>query len=90
MVTISKVKKSEIEGDGKFLVELMGLSTDTKPTTLDDTVVVNGCDGIIENGSVFIEIDTHNVYLYDLENEEWLNPDVEADEQDEQVEQVGE
>lgn len=40
-------------------VELRGLSTDEKPTTG------------IENGSMFIEMDTGKIYLYDLENEQW-------------------
>jgi len=65
MTTIYNVKKSDIEGEGKFLCEFRGLSTDDKPTNLDD--------GEIENGSVFIEIDTGNIYMYDLENEEWNN-----------------
>lgn len=63
MITIYNVKKSEIEGDGKFLCELRGLSTDEKPTTL------NGGD--IINGSAFIEIDTGDVYLYDEHGKEW-------------------
>lgn len=65
MVTIYNVRKSNIEDGGKFLVDLVGLSTDDKPTTL------NG--GAIENGSSFIEIDGGDLYLYDLENEEWNN-----------------
>lgn len=40
-------------------LEYRGLSTDEKPT-----------ENIV-NGSVFIEIDTGKVYMYDLENEEW-------------------
>lgn len=93
MITISKIMKGEIEGEGKYLVELFGLSTDEKPTTtLDPTKVENGNNGVIENGSHFIEIDTHNVYLYDEDNTTWINPDVEAEETDDQenVEQVGE
>lgn len=39
--------------------EFDGLSTDTKPT-----------DGV-RNGSVFIEIDTGKIYLYDEEGAEW-------------------
>lgn len=86
MITISKIMKGEIEGEGKYLVELMGLSTDEKPTTtLDPEKVKNGNNGVIENGSHFIEIDTHNVYLYDEDNTTWINPDVEAQETDEQV-----
>ena len=63
MITIYNVKKSEIK-EGNFLVELRGLSTDEKPTTLPT-------GGTIENGSVFIEIDTGNVYLYNEEGTEW-------------------
>lgn len=38
-----------------------GLSTDEKPTT-----------DIVGNGSVFIEMDTSKVFLYDLDNMQWL------------------
>ena len=65
MITIYNVKKSDIEGDGKFLVELRGLADDEKPTT------ING--GEILNGSSFIEIDTGDIYLYDGEGKEWNN-----------------
>ena len=44
-------------------VELRGLSTDTKPTEINGKVV--------DNGSVFIEIDTGSMFLYDLDNEQW-------------------
>lgn len=40
-------------------IELRGLSTDEKPTEN------------IENGTIFIEIDTGKIYMFDLENEEW-------------------
>lgn len=40
-------------------VEYRGLSTDEKPTEN------------IENGTIFIEIDTGKIYMFDLENEEW-------------------
>ena len=74
MVTIYKVEKSNIENGGKFLVELRGLSTDEKPTT------ING--GAIENGSVFIEIDTQDIYFFDKESREWVNPNVEEQNED--------
>lgn len=64
MVTISKIEKSRIEEINKFLVELRGLSTDEKPSVLET-------GGNIENGSVFIEIDTGDVYLYNEEGTEW-------------------
>lgn len=43
--------------------ELRGLSTDEKPTTINDS--------LIANGSVFIEIDTQKIYFFDEENQEW-------------------
>lgn len=49
--------------NNKQEVELRGLSTDEKPTR------INGEE--ISNGTTFIEIDTGNIYMYDLENEEW-------------------
>lgn len=61
MVTVYKMEKKEDTGD--ILVELRGLEDDSKPTS------ING--GKIENGSTFIEIDTGDVYIYDLENETW-------------------
>lgn len=68
MVTIYNIKKSEMinhpNGEVFYLLELRGLSTDEKPTEIEN--------GTIENGSVFIEIDTQDVYIYDGENEEWL------------------
>lgn len=60
MITVFKVEKSYNQ---KELVELRGLSTDTKPTELNSKA--------IENGSQFIEIDTGKIYVYDLENEQW-------------------
>ena len=50
------------EGEAKAL-EFRGLSSDTKPTQLDGET--------IENGSVFIEMDTQKVFFFDAENEEW-------------------
>ena len=67
MVTIYNIKKSEMinhpNGEVFYLLELRGLSTDEKPTTIEN--------GTIENGSVFIEIDTGKVFIYDLDNEDW-------------------
>lgn len=81
MVSIYNIKKSDIKGDGKFLAELRGLSTDEKPTT------ING--GKILNGSSFIEMDTQDIYFYDEENSEWVNPNVE-EQNEEQNEEQGE
>lgn len=64
MITISESKKIKITNDGRnILAELRGLSTDTKPTQIGDIT--------LDNGSVFIEIDTGNIFFYDLDSETW-------------------
>jgi hypothetical protein len=67
MVTIYNIKKSEMinhpNGEVFYLLELRGLSSDEKPVEIEN--------GTIENGSVFIEIDTGDVYIFDSENKEW-------------------
>lgn len=63
MVTIYRVEQNRLDDDNNLEVELRGLSTDTKPTTLVGKPVANG--------SVFIEIDTGKVYMYDLTNQTW-------------------
>ena len=75
MVTIWNIKINTLSEDDLLQVELRGLSTDTKPTSL--------IGGIIDNGSVFIEIDTQDVYIYDGENKEWVIP-TQDDSQDEE------
>ena len=51
--------------DNRLPVEIRGLSTDEKPI---DTI-----EGIaIDNGSVFLEIDTGDVYFFDAETKQWL------------------
>lgn len=65
MISVSDAKRIREDGDDKLtILELRGLSTDTKPT--DE---VNNTK--IDNGSIFIEIDTGKVYMFDLENTEW-------------------
>ena len=67
MVTIYNIKKSEMinhpNGEVFYLLELRGLSSDEKLIEIEN--------GTIENGSVFIEIDTGDVYIFDAENKEW-------------------
>lgn len=64
MVTIYKIEKNYLKVDDTYITaELRGLADDTKPTE------INGKK--IDNGSTFVEIDTGDVYLYDLENQEW-------------------
>ena len=65
---ISIYKKENFSNTGRnnedyVAVEMRGLSTDTKPTTIDDKN--------IDNGSVFIEIDTGKIFFYDLVSKEW-------------------
>lgn len=67
MLVISYEGKSrELEGIKRVILEIRGLSTDEKPVgTLKNQY--------IDNGSVFIEIDTGYVYLYDLDSNTWYN-----------------
>lgn len=64
MITIYDTKNNKFKQEETFIiVELRGLSTDTKPTEINGKT--------INNGSTFVEIDTGKIYFYDLENEEW-------------------
>lgn len=64
MITIQKIENKRTVGENEAInVELRGLSTDTKPTEINDKK--------IDNGSLFIEIDTGAMFFYDLENEQW-------------------
>lgn len=56
-------KKVDIQDETINILELRGLSTDTKPTT------INGEE--VGNGSVYIEIDTQKVYFYDADSQTW-------------------
>lgn len=56
MITVAS---SVWRGDAREIREYRGLSTDTKPTE-------NEC-----NGSVFFEIDTSKVYMYDEASHQW-------------------
>ena len=60
-----RTNKNVSENEGEFVtVEMRGLSTDTKPTEFDGRN--------IDNGSIFVEIDTGSIYFYDLDNEQWM------------------
>lgn len=66
MITISETGKSRGWGSSKkAIVELRGTSTDK--SSLTDKI--NGIT--IDNGSVFIEIDTGKIYMYNLEAQTW-------------------
>lgn len=64
MITIYKTE-SEIKKEGKEYItcELRGLSGNQKPTKSGDKY--------IDNGSVFIEIDTGKIFFYDLSTQTW-------------------
>lgn len=47
--------------------EFRGLSTDTKP--------VNGTDAsLIRNGDVYVEMDTGEVYFFNVDTNTWILP----------------
>ncbi len=78
MITISKQGRERLYERSKYIqVELRGLSTDTKPVGDDQLPLPLGnCDkNLVENGSIFIEIDTGDIYMYNIEGasgEEWI------------------
>lgn len=64
MITIYKIDNVYKKPKGDVMaVELRGLSTDEKPTQI--------ANKDIDNGSVFIEIDTQDIYFFDGETKEW-------------------
>lgn len=63
MVTFNGSPK-QWEG-GRYLMELIGLSTDEKP-------IGKYQEKEIANGSTFMSIDTQDVNFYDQANEQWV------------------
>ena len=65
MISLYKIENTKITPEGNFISgELRGLSSDgEKPTEIGEKK--------LDNGSIFLEMDTGKVYMYDLENEEW-------------------
>lgn len=64
MITIFKTDKIKSTDEGQTIYgELRGLSSDTKPTEIGNKT--------IGNGSVFIEIDTQNVAIYNEDSQQW-------------------
>lgn len=60
MITIQKIGSNYNVG----VLELVGLSTDTKPTEQ-----IDGTN--ITNGSSIFEMDTGKVFMYDAQNKTW-------------------
>lgn len=66
MITISETGKSRgIGKTKKTILELRGLSSD-KISLTDKIDKYN-----IDNGSIFIEIDTGKIYIFDLDSTTW-------------------
>lgn len=66
MVTLNNYGSNANKKDSLF----WGLSTDTKP--ISEFVDEGTNTGVsIENGSIFIEMDTKNVFVYDRQNKLW-------------------
>jgi len=69
MISIYSTKKKSVKENGVYMTtEFRGLSTDTKPITYTDE---NANEFIVDNGSVFIELDTGSVFGYDLDSQDW-------------------
>lgn len=66
MISIYNVDKNSTDKDGDVvMVELRGLSTDTKPTDKIGNKKIG-------NGSTFIEIDTGKIKFFDGESKDWI------------------
>ena len=65
-INMTVIGQAGIETSNRL--KFSGLSTDTKPITYTDE---NANEFIVDNGSVFIEIDTGTVFIYDLTGQEW-------------------
>lgn len=64
MISVYKTENTRLTPEGDYIsTEIRGLSTDTKPTEINDK--------IIDNGSVYIEIDTGKIFMFDAENQQW-------------------
>lgn len=64
MISLYKIENTKIKPEDDYIsVELRGLSEEERPTEIAGKK--------IDNGSVWISIDTGEVEIYDLENETW-------------------
>ena len=67
MITVTLAKQTNYDNQPAedMYFELYGLSTDTKPTETYQGVA-------IRNTSVFYEMNTGKLYMYDADNKQWL------------------
>ena len=64
MVSIYKMENRRVDEGKEYITgELRGLSTDTKPTKIGEKY--------IDNGTMFIEIDTGKLFLFDMDSDTW-------------------
>ena len=70
MVSLYKTYNTREEENKIYsVVDLRGLSDDSKPKVLENNVNV-------DNGSVFIEMDTQVIYMYDITGSgSWVTPE---------------
>lgn len=65
MVSLYKIDNIKNTNTGSLVQgELRGLSTDTKPSQIGNIT--------IDNGSVYVEMDTKKLYFYDMTSKEWV------------------
>ena len=64
MISLYKIENTKLRPDNDYIsVEIRGLSTDEKPTEIGGKK--------IDNGSAYVEIDTKDIYFFDLESGTW-------------------
>ena len=64
MVSIYKMENRRVDEGKEYITgELRGLSTDEKPTKIGEKY--------IDNGTMFIEIDTGKLFLFDMDSDTW-------------------
>jgi len=61
MVTLNNIREF---GANRNVLDIVGLSTDTKPISTIESLTIT-------NGSIFTEIDTANIFMFDEENRTW-------------------
>lgn len=81
MVSIRKIEKTLFNNEPYVYAELIGLSTDEKPTELEYKLDDGGeYSNLVANGSIFIEEDTLKIFFFDLDSETWINDETEPTE----------
>ena len=61
MVTLNNIREF---GANRNVLDIVGLSTDTKPISTIESLTIT-------NGSIFTEIDTANIFMFDEEKRSW-------------------